>query len=183
MRQGSIRAVQMRMMEANANNRPALRPVSGMQGSKAKVALKDVVLLDMRGSVTGLYKRSGHAQILGIDKLKRHSGEVLVSCGRKLDDTEKKDLAEQGVKAIYVREDKIGHQVVRGTSDERYADYEPNGSRVINYLELNKDQAARLLRDTGIERIAAPKVPARVECRVPVEAAGLALAMAMCGGC
>jgi len=180
MKQGSLRAVQMRM---EAAGRPNLTSVPGLKESKVKVALKDVVLLDMRGSVTGLYKRSGHAQVLGIDKLKRHSGEVLVSCGRKLDEKEKKDLAEQGMKVIYVREDKIGHHVVRGMSGERYADTEPNGSKVLNYLVLNKDQAKRLLRDASIERVAEPQVPVQVECHVPVEAAGLALAMAMYGGC
>jgi hypothetical protein len=113
----------------------------------AKTALSDVAVLDKRGSATGLYAKKATG-IHGISDLKKHSGEVLVSCGKKLSAKKKDELSNRGVKVMHVRECSNGGgvHIVRGEAGERHTDYEPDGSRVVNYLVLNKIQAETLLR-------------------------------------
>ena len=132
-----------------------LTALAGLKENQTTMCLADLAVLDKRGSITGLYKSVKNIGILGIDKLERHAEEVLVSCGRKLSKQEKDALAAQGVKLLCVRECSNGGgiPIVRGESDVKCADYEPNGTRVINYIVLNKDQGARLLKDTNVEVI------------------------------
>ena len=154
-----------------------------MEPERILLCLPDVAVLDKRGSKTGLYQKKD-GRIMPLEDPSGYDGEVLVRANKKLQQWERKALAMQGTKTIFVRENVNGWcHIVRAETEEKYAGHEPNGTKVVEYLVLNKMQAQRLLSEKGMAEIKEKKpteYPMQME---RLEAAGIVMYNALHGGC
>ena len=83
---------------------------------------------------------------------------------------------------VSVMETSIGADlhILRNESQVSLSEYD--GRRVINYLVLNKDQAARLVQDRDV-KVLGLEEPTQVKCHIPAEAAAIAYSHALYGAC
>lgn len=100
----------------------------------------DVAVIERKMSDTGLYS---------LDKItvradaKPNDAKVLAKCKEKLSLGERKDLEEQGVRILWIRETPGVPNMVGGLSDEKYSGKPDDlyGTKVVPYLLLNSSQA------------------------------------------
>jgi hypothetical protein len=180
---------QTALAEMKQETRMAKKPLQAqldnrmIEPERMLLCLPDVAVLDKRGSNTGLYQNKD-GRIMPLEDLSGYDGDVLVRANGKLQNWEKKALSMQGTARIYVRETMNGGcHVVRAETEERYANLEPNGTVVIEYLVLNKIQAQRLLDDGGMVELKERKPAEYPNQMNSLEAAGIVMYHALYGGC
>ncbi len=169
---------------SEARSRQRLKEVP-LPGNASAIVLSELVVLDRRGSSSGLYceKKTGIAAAEGALK----SDTVLVRT-KGLSGEQKEMLRSQNVRIIHVRETNTAGIILRSeTSDAENRcriGLGDSAGEVVPYLAINRQQAERLLRDCTVPEIAAPQAcPASERHEIPSVASGLVLYRAMNGGC
>ncbi|MBD3210726.1 hypothetical protein GF318_05075 [Candidatus Micrarchaeota archaeon] len=165
----------MRHAEAVLNQRKpvaekgGMKGIAGLQSSRARTSIADVVSLDRKKSDTGLYVVEKRAGVKPLERLGDAKGRKLLAKTDGLTSDQKKDLGEQGVSLAYVRE-LPGPPGLHGVqTSEKYEGEEDNlyGTHVYPYLvvtgkqaESIRNMASRLPKPEEKKPVSRPSEPA-----------------------
>ncbi len=150
--------------------RNGLAAVAAVQKGKSQrpgTTIADIVSLDRKKSLTGLYELEGNATVRPLNG--HGTNKKLLARTKGLTEEQKSDLAEQNVKVVYVREGGISDIGVVTSEEQSRIPDELFNTVVVPYVALNDAQAESVLN-------MASQLPVPVEKKRPSVNSALGLA-------